>query len=66
MKYFIERLDEASTWRGIIMLATAFGVQLEPEQTEAIVSFGLAVVGLLGVFSKDKTDVKIQYVTDEK
>ena len=53
-KYLIERLNEASTWRGITALLTAIGVVLSPEQTNAVVSAGLAVMGVLGVFAKDK------------
>jgi hypothetical protein len=32
-------------------------MKLEPEQQEAIIAAGLAVVGLIGVFTKDKADV---------
>jgi uncharacterized membrane protein len=52
--YLIERLKEASTWRGLTALLTAVGVTLSPEQTNAIVGAGLALIGLLGVFTKDK------------
>ena len=48
------RLAEASTWRGVIALLTAAGVTLSPEQTNAIVSAGLAIIGVLGVFTADK------------
>jgi len=53
-KYLIERLSEASTWRGLVALATAVGVTLSSEQMNAIVGAGLALMGLLGVFTKDK------------
>lgn len=52
-KYILERLKEASTWRGIVALITAVGVALSPEQVEAIVAAGLAVVGLIGVLTPD-------------
>ena len=52
--YLLERLGEASTWRGLTALLTAIGVTLSPDQTNAIVGAGLAVMGLLGVFTKDK------------
>lgn len=51
--YLIERLHEASTWRGVVMLLTAAGVAISPEQGEAIVAAGLAFVGLLGAFLPD-------------
>lgn len=47
-------LGEASTWRGIIFILTAVGVQLEPEQQTAIITAGMALAGLLGVFFKRK------------
>lgn len=54
MKNFIlNRLKEASTWRGIVACLTAFGLALEPDQAEAIVTAGLAVIGLLGTFLPD-------------
>jgi hypothetical protein len=52
--YIQDRLNEPSTWRGIVALLTAAGVSLSPEQTAAIVSAGLAIIGLVGVFTADK------------
>jgi hypothetical protein len=55
MKQFIlERGKEASTWRGLVALLTAVGVTLSPEQVNAIVASGLAVIGVLGAFFPDK------------
>lgn len=54
MNYLLERLTENSTWRGIIMLLTAVGVQLDPAQANAIVAAGLALVGIINVFRKSK------------
>lgn len=45
---------EASTWRGIIMLLTAVGLQIEPAQQTAIIQAGLSIVGLISVFTKRK------------
>lgn len=55
--YLLERLKEPSTWRGLTALLTAVGVALSPEQVNAIVSAGLALMGVLGVFTKDKGNV---------
>lgn len=52
--YLLARLMEASTWRGITLLLTAIGVPLAPEMSEAVISTGLAVAGLIGVATKDK------------
>jgi hypothetical protein len=50
--YILDRLREPSTWRGITLLLTALGVPLAPALSEAIVSAGLAVAGLIGVVTK--------------
>lgn len=54
MSYFLDRLKEESTWRGLIALATALGVKLRPEWQDAIVSAGLAGIGLINVFRSGK------------
>ena len=43
-------LGEASTWRGIIMLLMAAGIQIDPAQQTAIIQAGLSIVGLISVF----------------
>lgn len=53
--YIIDRLKEASTWRGIIGLITAAGVTISPEQIDKIVAAGLAIMGVIGMLFKDKT-----------
>jgi hypothetical protein len=52
--WLLNRLGEASTWRGLVWIITVSGVLLTPEQTEAIVLFGMALAGVLGVFCSDK------------
>ncbi|HSA19789.1 MAG TPA: hypothetical protein P5327_15590 [Kiritimatiellia bacterium] len=51
--YIIDRLKEASTWRGIIGLLTAAGVTISPEMIEQIVAAGLAVMGIIGMIFRD-------------
>jgi hypothetical protein len=53
MKIIIEYLKQESTWRGIISIATAFGITLSPDQTSAIIAAGLAAIGLINTFKKD-------------
>ena len=55
MAYLLARLKEASTWRGIALLLTAFGIQVAPEVQEAIISVGIAVAGSVGVLFPDST-----------
>jgi len=54
MNWLLNRLREASTWRGLVWLLTVSGVALRPDQVEAIVLAGMALAGLLGVFLQDK------------
>jgi hypothetical protein len=54
MDYILARLSENSTWRGLVLLVTSFGVVLSPEHQEAIVAAGLGVVGLINVIRKGK------------
>jgi hypothetical protein len=44
----LERLSENSTWRGLILVATALGVKLDPSMQE------LSLVGLINIIRKDK------------
>ena len=52
----LERLRETSTWRGIVYLLMAAGVTLTPEQQGAVISAGLALVGLIAMFFPDKKE----------
>jgi hypothetical protein len=45
----LSHLGQNSTWRGLILLATAAGVRLEPELQGQIIASGLALVGLINV-----------------
>lgn len=54
LDYIKARLAEPSTWRGIVALITAAGVQLSPDQVAAIVALGLAIMGAVGAFLPDK------------
>jgi hypothetical protein len=50
----LQRLSENSTWRGIILVATALGVKLDPELQNQILVAGLGLVGLINVIRKGK------------
>lgn len=52
--YVLERLKEPSTWRGIVLLATALGIPVAPALATAITTFGLGLAGLIGVVTADK------------
>lgn len=50
--YILDRAREPSTWRGLTLLLTAMGVPLAPALSEAIITAGLAIAGLIGVATK--------------
>ncbi|MBF0176517.1 MAG: hypothetical protein HQL63_06680 [Magnetococcales bacterium] len=52
MKYVMERLQEPSTWRGMIMLATALGIDMRPELVTEIIATGTGLAGLVGMLTK--------------
>lgn len=54
LNWLLRRLREPSTWRGLVWLATVSGLSLRPDQAEAIVTVGMALAGLLGVFLRDE------------
>lgn len=54
MQYLINRLKEASTWRGLAMLLTALGLHIAPDMQEAVIATGVSVAGLIGVMFPDK------------
>ena len=52
-RYLIDRLQEPSTWRGIILFITGFGVTLSPETATHIIAAGVGTAGLVGVLTED-------------
>jgi hypothetical protein len=52
--YFLNRLKEPSTWRGLVMVATAYGMHLSPEQAYAIASLGMALAGGIGAATPEQ------------
>ena len=54
ISYILDRLSENSTWRGLILVAVALGVKLEPELQNQIVAAGLGLVGTINIFRKGK------------
>lgn len=55
MNYILERLQESSTWRGLINAAAGIaGLQFSESFATQIVAAGVAVAGLLAMVMKDK------------
>lgn len=36
-----------STWRGLLLIATASGAYLNPEQSKIIMEFGIGIAGVM-------------------
>lgn len=54
MSWILSRLQEPSTWRGLVWLLTAAGMTVSPELAAGIVAAGMAVAGLIGVVMKER------------
>jgi hypothetical protein len=52
--YILDRLTENSTWRGIVFIASAAGIAIDPSKANAIAAAGMAIVGAINVFRKEK------------
>mgnify|MGYP001360953268 CR=1 FL=1 len=52
------RLGEASTWKGLISLATGLGLQLSGQQADAIVAAMVAIYAALSVVLPDTFNKK--------
>ena len=53
MNYLIQRLKEASTWRGIILVATAAGAHWSPESQATVITVGVGLAGVVGALIPD-------------
>lgn len=54
LNFILDKLAESSTWRGLAFLASASGIVIVPDQANAIAAAGMAVVGAINVFRKEK------------
>lgn len=52
-KSLISRLKERSTWIGLTTLMASLGINFKPEVSEAVVTAGIGLVGLILVVTKD-------------
>lgn len=53
MKTILEYLMHASTWKGLIAIAAAFGLAFTEAQSEAVVAAAMALIGAIQVFIDD-------------
>ena len=54
MEWILERLKEGTTWAGIVSVATAGGLVFTQVQSEAIIALGMAIIGAILAYRKDK------------
>lgn len=54
-QYILARLSESSTWRGLILFATAAGLKVSPELAEAILPAGLGLVAIINILRKERS-----------
>jgi hypothetical protein len=58
-QFLINRLYEASTYRGIIyLIAGITGMQVPPDQVEVVIAGAVALGGLIGSFLPDSLKKK--------
>lgn len=60
LNYILNRLKEASTWRGIIMLVAGSWAHQHPDQAESIIPVAIALAGAIGAFLPDKKKPAVQ------
>jgi len=50
----INRLQERSTWLGIVGAASSIGIYIRPELASSITQIGVGLASAIAVFTKDK------------
>jgi hypothetical protein len=53
LDWLTSRAREPSTWRGITAALMAFGIAVEPEQVNAVLTIGLMVISTINVMRKE-------------
>ena len=53
-KTILNYLTQKSTWTGLVAVATALGLTLKPELSDAIISCALGIFGLIQVIVNDR------------
>ena len=51
----IERLQERSTWLGIVGVASSVGIYIKPEMASSISQIGVGVASAIAILTKDKS-----------
>ncbi|WP_052262819.1 hypothetical protein [Chromobacterium violaceum] len=59
LAYIVARMNEPSSWAGLIAIATGVGIQLEPGQQTAILTGGVVLGGALMAALPDKLRAEV-------
>lgn len=51
---YLDRLREPSTWAGVAVLLSVFGVNMAPADKQAVVNGGVGLASLIAVFMREK------------
>lgn len=62
MNAVLAKLQEPSTVRGLLAIAAALGVTIQPEYHDHIVAAFLALVGIINVWRKERKIPKAEVV----
>lgn len=54
MNYFLDRMKEPSTWRGLALMLGALGVGVSPDMINAIGSAVIAALGAIEVIRRER------------
>ena len=54
-KWALERLQEKSTWLGIVGLASSIGWYLDPAMANSIIQLGVGLASAIAVITKEKS-----------
>jgi len=55
-KQIVSFLKQKSTQKGLVGILTAVGLSVRPDQIEAIVTVGVALIGVIDVFTNEDVD----------
>jgi hypothetical protein len=64
--FIVLRMQEMSTWRGVVLVLSATGSAIQPQYTEAIIAGGMLVAGLLGMIFPDAVKKAKETIKEEE
>lgn len=66
MEILLTKLQEPSTVRGLLALLAAFGITVQPDYHEHIITAFLALIGIINVWRREPKIPKAVVVEDEE